>query len=74
MEQRRKRRHSPFFMPAVFLLGTAVLVFAISVFFRVYQISVTGNSRYTAEEIVAAMRPPAAEAGEKELDRSGISD
>ena len=54
MEQRRKRRHSPFFMPAVFLLGTAVLVFAISVFFRVYQISVTGNSRYTAEEIVAA--------------------
>ena len=56
MEQRTggSRRPNPLALPALFLLGSAVLVFAMSIFFRVYNITVTGNGRYTAEEIIAA--------------------
>lgn len=56
MAQRVKKRkgRSPLFAPLAFLLIAAAMVFAVSVFFRVGAVTVTGNSVYTEEEIVEA--------------------
>ena len=42
------------FAPLAFLIICAALVFAMSVFFRVSRITVTGNALYTEEEITTA--------------------
>ncbi|MCD8001460.1 MAG: FtsQ-type POTRA domain-containing protein [Oscillospiraceae bacterium] len=52
IEKRKKR--SILFAPVSFLLVCMALIFGLSVFFRVYNIEVTGNSYYTSEEIVEA--------------------
>ena len=51
---RVKRRHGILYVPIVFILIAAALVFGLSVFFRVSEISVEGNSIYTDEEIIEA--------------------
>ena len=51
---RKKRARSALFAPAAFLLICGALIFALSVFFRVNTVAVTGNSVYTDEEIVEA--------------------
>ena len=40
--------------PAKFLLGCVVLIFLVSIFLQVGTIEVTGNSHYTAQEIIQA--------------------
>ena len=52
MKKRKKR--SVLFAPLCFLLVIAALVFGLSVFFRIGNIEVTGNSIYTYEEVVEA--------------------
>ena len=51
---RKKKKRSALFAPIAFLLIVAALIFGLSVFFRVNNIEVTGNSFYTAEEIIEA--------------------
>jgi len=50
----KKRKRSALYAPVAFILIIAALVFGMSVFFRVSDITVTGNSIYTAEEIIEA--------------------
>ena len=56
MQQRAKKvkRRSIWFAPISFLLIVAAVGFAMSVFFRVNNITVTGAERYTPEEIIEA--------------------
>jgi len=51
---RKRKKRSALYAPLCFLLVVAALVFGLSVFFRIGNIEVTGNSIYTAEEIVEA--------------------
>ena len=51
---KKRRGRSPLFAPIAFLLIVGALVFAVSVFFRVGSVTVTGNSVYTEEEIIEA--------------------
>ena len=48
------RKKNSLFAPVSFLLICAALVFGLSVFFRVNDITVIGNGQYTAEEIIEA--------------------
>lgn len=48
------KRRSALFAPLSFIIICAALVFALSVFFRVSSIEVTGNNIYTAEEVINA--------------------
>lgn len=50
--QGRKRKRSAFYAPIAFILIIVALVFGMSVFFRVSEINVTGNTVYTDEEII----------------------
>ena len=56
MEQpvRRKRNRGGVWGPVSFLLIVIAAVFGKSVFFRVHEVAVTGNVRYTSEEILLA--------------------
>ena len=54
--RRRRGRFSGLYKLLSTVLVTAAVVVACVVFFRVNGVTVTGNSRYTAEEIVAASR------------------
>lgn len=51
---RKKKKRSALFAPIAFLLIVIALIFGVSVFFRVNNIEVEGNSFYTEEEIVEA--------------------
>ena len=51
---RKRKKRSVLYAPICFLLVIAALVFGLSVFFRVANVEVEGNSRYTREEIVEA--------------------
>ena len=51
---RKKRNRGAVWGPLSFLLAVAAAVFGMSVFFRVHDVTVSGNVRYTAEEIVLA--------------------
>lgn len=51
---RKIRARSPFFAPISFLLIVAAMIFGLSVFLRVNNITVTGNELYSAEEIIEA--------------------
>ena len=53
-QARRRKKRSALFAPIAFALIVIALFFGISVFFRVNNIEVEGNSFYTDEEIVAA--------------------
>lgn len=52
--QGEKKRKSALYAPVTFVVICAVLVFAMSVFFRVSSIEVVGNEKYTAEEVILA--------------------
>lgn len=52
--RRKKKARGALFAPLAFLIICATLVFAMSVFFRVSRISVTGNALYSEEEITTA--------------------
>jgi len=52
--QGEKKRRSAIYAPLSFIIICAVLVFAMSVFFRVSMIEVVGNEKYTADEIILA--------------------
>ena len=52
--RRKKKGRGALFAPIAFIVTCAALVFAMSVFFRVSRITVTGNSLYTQEEITNA--------------------
>ncbi len=52
--ENNKKRRSALYAPLSFLVVCAALVFALSVFFRVSNIEVMGNSIYSSEEIIAA--------------------
>ena len=54
--RRRRGRFSGLYKLLSAVLVTAAVVVACVVFFRVNRVTVTGNSRYTAEEIVTASR------------------
>ncbi len=51
---RKKKRHSAIYAPVVFVVICGAVIFAMSVFFRVSEIEVAGNSLYTAEEVMEA--------------------
>jgi len=51
---KKQRRHGVLFAPVAFLLVCLSLIMAMSVFFKVSEIRVEGNSVYTAEEIIEA--------------------
>jgi len=51
---RKRKKHSALYAPLCFLLVIAALVFGLSVFFRVGNVEVVGNVRYTKEEIIEA--------------------
>lgn len=50
----RRKKRSPLFAPLSFIIICAALVFGMSVFFRVSNIEVTGNSLYSSQEIIDA--------------------
>ena len=52
--RRRKGSFAPFYKLLCFALIVGAIVVALSVFFKVERVEVTGNSRYSAEEIVRA--------------------
>ncbi len=52
--RRKASRRAAVIGPAKFLLGCVVLIFLVSIFIQVGEIRVTGNSHYTAEEIIQA--------------------
>ncbi|MDR0862940.1 MAG: FtsQ-type POTRA domain-containing protein [Oscillospiraceae bacterium] len=54
IQERRKQRSVARYVPVVALLILFVAIFGVSVFFRVTDISVTGASRYSAEDIIRA--------------------
>jgi cell division protein FtsQ len=51
---RKRKKRSALFAPVAFLLVCTALVLALSVFFRVSNVEVEGNARYSEEEIIAA--------------------
>lgn len=51
---KRPSRHGALFAPIAFLLVCLSLIMAMSIFFKVSEIRVEGNSVYTAEEIIEA--------------------
>lgn len=54
-QQRKKRKkHSALYAPLAFALVVAVMVFAVSIFFHVSTIEVTGNRFYSEAEIIEA--------------------
>lgn len=54
-ERRKSRHHSTMiYTPLAAVLVLIIVIFGVSVFFRVTTIEVTGSSRYTADEIIAA--------------------
>lgn len=52
---RKPRRRSSFSAPLTFLVVVVAAIFVMSVFFRVSEIEVEGNTHYTDEEIIRAM-------------------
>ncbi|MEG1789146.1 MAG: FtsQ-type POTRA domain-containing protein [Oscillospiraceae bacterium] len=52
--RRKKKKRGALYAPIAFIIICAALVFGMSVFFRVSRIEVSGNSLYTAEEIMDA--------------------
>ncbi|MDR0446767.1 MAG: FtsQ-type POTRA domain-containing protein [Oscillospiraceae bacterium] len=50
----RRRRGAAVYAPVAALLVLFIIIFGISVFFRVERIEVTGNRRYTADEVISA--------------------
>lgn len=52
--RRRQKKRGALFAPLAFLVICAALVFGMSVFFRVSRIEVTGNSLYSAQEVMDA--------------------
>ena len=52
--RRARKNRSVLYAPLSFILICAVMVFGMSVFFRVSVIEVTGSDSYTSEEIIAA--------------------
>ncbi|MDR2615308.1 MAG: FtsQ-type POTRA domain-containing protein [Oscillospiraceae bacterium] len=50
----RRRRGAAVYTPVAALLALFIIIFGVSVFFRVESISVTGNMRYTEDEIISA--------------------
>lgn len=52
--RRRKKKRGALYAPIAFIVICAALVFGMSVFFRVSRIEVSGNSMYTADEIIEA--------------------
>lgn len=52
--QKKRKKRSALYAPISFLLVCAALVFGLSVFFRVGNIEVSGNSFYTEEEVISA--------------------
>lgn len=53
--QRRRRRFSSVSAPLMFVVVIVAIIFVMSVFFRVKDIQVVGNSHYTNEEIIRAI-------------------
>lgn len=51
----KPRRHSSISAPLMFLVAIVATIFVMSVFFRVSDIEVTGNTHYTDEEIIRAI-------------------
>lgn len=51
---KRKNLRGVFYYPLMFLFFSAVLIFLISIFFRVSKIEVIGNYRYTEQEVKIA--------------------
>ncbi len=52
--RRRKNIRGVFYYPLMFLFFSAVLIFSISIFFRVSKIEVIGNERYSDQEVTIA--------------------
>jgi cell division protein FtsQ len=52
--RRRRNKHGKLYAPVAFLIICFAIVFSMSVFFRVSDIRVEGNMRYSAEEIMDA--------------------
>lgn len=55
MKVRRRRRFSSVSAPLMFVVVIVAIIFVMSVFFRVADIQVNGNSHYTDEEIIRAI-------------------
>ncbi len=53
--QHRRRRFSSISAPLMFVVVIVAIIFVMSVFFRVRDIQVVGNSHYTNEEIIRAI-------------------
>ena len=54
-EYMKPRRHSSISAPLMFVIVEVALIFVMSVFFRVSDIEVIGNSHYTDSEIIRAI-------------------
>ncbi len=54
-EYMKPRRHSSFSAPLMFVIVEVALIFVMSVFFRVNDIEVNGNTHYTDSEIIRAI-------------------
>lgn len=52
--KKRKNIRGVFYYPLMFLFFSAVLIFSISIFFRVSRIEVIGNERYSKQEVTIA--------------------
>ncbi|MDR1329681.1 MAG: FtsQ-type POTRA domain-containing protein [Oscillospiraceae bacterium] len=50
----KRRRGAAVYAPVAVLLTLFIIIFGVSVFFRVENIEVTGTGRYTADEVIAA--------------------
>ncbi|MDR2420744.1 MAG: FtsQ-type POTRA domain-containing protein [Oscillospiraceae bacterium] len=50
----RRRRGAAVYTPVAALLALFIIIFGVSVFFRVERITVTGSMRYTEDEIISA--------------------
>lgn len=55
MQPRRRRRFSSVSAPLMFVVVIVSIIFVMSVFFRVADITVVGNTHYTDEEIIRAI-------------------
>ncbi len=51
----KPKRHSSISAPLMFIVVIVAIIFVMSVFFRVSDIAVTGNTHYTDEEIIRAI-------------------
>ncbi|NLC72666.1 MAG: FtsQ-type POTRA domain-containing protein [Ruminococcaceae bacterium] len=52
--KRRKRLKNALYIPVIFLVLVAAMVFAMSIFFRVARIEVIGNQKYAANDVIIA--------------------